>query len=225
MQAARALLSPRRCYRKRLRLRRTASGRSLPYNLRFPGQYYDSETGLNQNWNRDYDPIVGRYVESDPIGLSGGNYSTYGYVSAQPTMSVDPLGLYDCTYSISAHSMNCIPDFPGHPNFSSPSYVSGNNGSSSCPNCQNNPDKTGVKDHGPIPVGTYAIGPITKPGGSRRRLTPDAPVGRTDLELHGCPNPATCSEGCIGATTNPVRDLLNKDLSLEEGHDTLTVVP
>ena len=44
---------------------------TLPYNLRFPGQYYDAETGLNQNWNRDYDPVVGRYVEADPIGLCG----------------------------------------------------------------------------------------------------------------------------------------------------------
>jgi RHS repeat-associated protein len=42
---------------------------NFAYNLRFPGQYYDAETGLHQNRNRDYDPIVGRYVESDPFGL------------------------------------------------------------------------------------------------------------------------------------------------------------
>ncbi|MBI5055220.1 MAG: RHS domain-containing protein [Nitrospirae bacterium] len=40
---------------------------SVTNNLRFPGQYYDSETGLHQNWHRDYMPEVGRYVESDPI--------------------------------------------------------------------------------------------------------------------------------------------------------------
>jgi RHS repeat-associated protein len=176
------------------------------YNLRAPGQYYQPETGLNQNWNRDYDPLGGgRYIEPDPLGLAGGSYSTYAYASNRPIMSVDPRGLYDCTYSISAHSMNCIPDLPGDPNFSSTNYVSGNNTSSSCPNCQNNPDKTGVSNHGPIPVGNYNIGPITKPGGSRRRLTPD-PVGRFGFELHGCPNPATCSDGCIGATTNADRD-------------------
>ncbi len=45
---------------------------TFPYNLRFPGQYYQAETGLNQNWNRDYDPLTGKYVESDPIGLNGG---------------------------------------------------------------------------------------------------------------------------------------------------------
>jgi RHS repeat-associated protein len=65
----------------------------FPYNLRFPGQYYQPETGLNQNWNRDYDPIVGRYIESDPIGLKGGSYSTYAYVSDDPVRWSDPLAL------------------------------------------------------------------------------------------------------------------------------------
>ncbi len=44
----------------------------FPFNLRFPGQYYDAETGLHYNYFRDYDPSIGRYVESDPIGLMGG---------------------------------------------------------------------------------------------------------------------------------------------------------
>jgi uncharacterized protein RhaS with RHS repeats len=174
--------------------------------------------------NRDFDPPVGRYIESDPIGLTGGSYSTYTYVLNRPTMSIDPQGLYDCTYSITAHGMTCIPNQAGHPGFSSPNYVSGNNKSPSCPDCQNNPERTNVKDHGPIPVGIYAIGPVTKPGGYRRRLTPD-PVGRTNLELHGCPNPVKCSDGCIGGTDPAEVILLNKDLGLEEGHNTLTVVP
>jgi RHS repeat-associated protein len=66
--------------------------RQFSYNLRFPGQYYDAETGLNQNYFRDYDPAIGRYVESDPIGLKAG-INTYAYALDQPTNYIDPNGL------------------------------------------------------------------------------------------------------------------------------------
>jgi RHS repeat-associated protein len=62
------------------------------YNLRFPGQYYDQETGLHYNYARDYDPSTGRYVESDPIGLGGGT-NTYTYVGGDPVSQFDPFGL------------------------------------------------------------------------------------------------------------------------------------
>ncbi len=39
---------------------------SITNNLRFPGQYYDEETGLHYNYFRDYEPMIGRYVEADP---------------------------------------------------------------------------------------------------------------------------------------------------------------
>lgn len=61
-------------------------------DLRFPGQLYDAESGLHYNYFRDYEPGVGRYVESDSVGLLGG-VSTYSYVISNPIKFIDLLGL------------------------------------------------------------------------------------------------------------------------------------
>lgn len=63
------------------------------FNLRYPGQMYDAESVLHYNYFRDgYEPGVGRYTQSDPIGLTGG-VSTYGYVVSSPFNNIDPQGL------------------------------------------------------------------------------------------------------------------------------------
>ena len=68
-----------------------AKGLSTAISLRFPGQEYDAITGLHYNDQRDYDPTLGRYIQSDPIGLDGG-INTYAYVGNRPTVLADPFG-------------------------------------------------------------------------------------------------------------------------------------
>ncbi len=65
---------------------------SATVNLRMPGQYFDAESGIFYNWNRYYNPEIGRYISSDPIGLEGG-MNTFLYAGANPVMAVDPEGL------------------------------------------------------------------------------------------------------------------------------------
>ena len=209
-------------------------------------------TGLHYNRFRYYDPKIGRYISADPIGqyglargdggvfnylgvfpelaasgaLHGGNANLYGYALNQPTGRVDPLGLYSCTYSISRQSMSCRANNPSNPDFSTDDAVSGRN-TPDCPDCQNNPDRTGVPFAGPTPTGAFSIGP-QRDNSSRRPLTPLPGTdlgGRDSFQTHGCSNANTCSAGCVAFTTNSARDGFNNAMSREEGNNTLTVVP
>lgn len=72
-------------------------GVSLEFNLRYPGQYFDSATGWHYNYFRDYEPATGRYVQSDPIGLGGG-VSTFGYAYLDPLYWIDARGLSSTSF-------------------------------------------------------------------------------------------------------------------------------
>jgi RHS repeat-associated protein len=66
---------------------------SANIDLRLPGQWAQLESGgLSQNWNRDYDPTLARYIQADPIGLDGGQ-NLYAYVDGNPLDLIDIAGL------------------------------------------------------------------------------------------------------------------------------------
>ena len=70
----------------------TIQTQQITNNLRFPGQYFYTESGLNYNYYRDYFINIGRYTELDPIGLVGG-INLYNYSSQSPLINIDPEGL------------------------------------------------------------------------------------------------------------------------------------
>jgi RHS repeat-associated protein len=65
---------------------------TISFNIRFPGHYHDAETGLHYNRFRSYSPELGRYLQSDPIGLAGG-FNLYAYCRSNPLVHADVRGL------------------------------------------------------------------------------------------------------------------------------------
>lgn len=74
--------------------RSVSSAYSYTYDVGLPGQFWDEEKGNWYNYYRDYDSNSGRYLQSDPLGLGNGA-NTYTYVSNNPVINIDPLGLFD----------------------------------------------------------------------------------------------------------------------------------
>lgn len=89
---------------------------AFAFNLRFPGQYFDKETSTHYNYFRDYDPAVGRYVESDLIGLGGG-VNTYTYVNGNSLSFIDPFGLDATNWWNNAGGRNPVTDGPTNGNW------------------------------------------------------------------------------------------------------------
>ena len=71
----------------------TITAEQITNNLRFPGQYFDAETGLHYNWHRDYNTEIGRYIQKDPMGQSGG-INLYLYAADNPVAFIDFYGLF-----------------------------------------------------------------------------------------------------------------------------------
>jgi RHS repeat-associated protein len=84
--------------------------------LRLPGQYFDKETNLHYNYFRDYDASIGRYPESDPIGLRGG-LNTYAYVAMNPLSFSDPRGLDNPQLYGMMKNPSIAPPLPFNPNY------------------------------------------------------------------------------------------------------------
>ena len=203
---------------------------TITNNLRFPGQYYDAETGLNYNYYRDYNPAIGRYIEADPLGMFIQVEHLFTYARNNPLIFTDELGLDpDCQYSISRGHMVCTNN--GTTIHNSGGWVSGQG------RCQNNPSPIclGQPNRGPIPPGNWnSTGrPAHRPATTtRRNLIPD-PNNYSGMymrgldapfQTHACPDPSNCSNGCIAQPNNNVLQNFNNMLT-NHPNMPITVVP
>jgi uncharacterized protein RhaS with RHS repeats len=160
----------------------------------------------HQNGFRDFDPAIGRYVESDPIGLAGG-INTYGYVGGNPVLSFDSNGLTTINVNVATGWMLVDPEVKGQP----PYQIRITTGRDQC---QNNPKCSKDANRGPIPPGGYSINvfELSHPGIIRgiarqfrgdwgdwrvpiKPLSPTQTYGRNGFYLHGGIFPG--SAGCI----------------------------
>ncbi|MDD5222996.1 MAG: RHS domain-containing protein [bacterium] len=202
---------------------------SITNNLRFPGQYYDAETGLHYNGHRYYSTKLGIYTTPDPVGGSPKDpqsFNPFPYVANNPINYFDPFGLTTLTLNVGSCSLTVDPEDGSKSTYN----ICATSGSGSCKNESKCEQK---KDEGPLPRGKYNINAndISNPGrfgDILRNLTgvwgdwrvPINPspgtetYGRSGFFLHGGRKPGT--SGCIdiggGIFGDTNTDRLLKDL-------------
>jgi RHS repeat-associated protein len=199
--------------------------------FRYASREFDAETGLHYYRARYYDANIGRFTSEDPINFVGG-INFYSYVKNNVPNTFDPLGLAQCFYRISTHTLNCVSN-KDHAN----QVVLGPKGVfSGRDECQNKPSCANNRDKGPIPPGEYSMNSDTREGHDlffRLEPVPHIPGWKVDLglerggfELHR----GTFSLGCITAnmknpSTMQQYDKLFDLLDSEDGNNWLLVAP
>ena len=175
----------------------TASTGTITNTLQYTAREFDSETGLSFYRARYYDPVTGRFISEDPLRfLSDINF--YRYVFNSPVNFIDPLGLEcTCTYHQSTGAIRCVDNQTGR-------VVADGTGYSGRGLGLNNPDMQNVEDTGPLPQGSYNLGPPTNEKGPLTiplRPRPGTNLGgRTGgFLIHGDNNARnhSASHGCI----------------------------
>ncbi len=188
----------------------------------------------NYNYFRDFDPQVGRYAESDPVGIIGG-VNTYAYGYDNPVGFYDPSGLTSIQVNVASGMMLVDPEVKGRPPYSIP-ITSGRG------QCQNNPKCSANKNQGPLPPGKYQlnVGEISQLGafgtllrqlrgdwGSWRVPLHPLPatnvMGRSGFFLHGGQIPG--SAGCVDFGGGIFGSSLTDELLQDIRNDPNGIVP
>jgi RHS repeat-associated protein len=191
-----AVLAKPRHIKENHRCRRRGASR-----VRFPGQYFDVESGMLSNGFRDcYEPATGRYCESDPMGLFGNQISTYDYSSNNPLYWIDPSGL-DVTitiqrqgYSPTGNSMQgtitvtSTQTSDTYSGYTMENAHAGDNG-----------------DKGPIPAGTYDA--FIRTDHTPNRLELENVPGYQNIQIHNGNYPRDF-KGCFGVGNSHKTDFI-----------------
>ena len=178
---------------------------SITSPFRYTGREFDSETALYFNRARYYDPAIGRFLSSDPIEFNSG-MNFYVYTGNRPVILIDPSGL-DWIYHQADGRMNHVDNQTGETTEVCTGYAGHNFGLNN-PLAQDIPGGPKNSDAGPLPQGSYTIGPLrdnqTSTGvilPDSMRLIPDPTndmFGRSGFLIHGGNmKDKSSSQGCI----------------------------